>query len=330
VQLRTYLVNLTSRRAVHLFTISLACGILFIVDDIGLPWTPALVVCAYGAILLYCAKCLLVPHSEMTNNSPYFLGFLFFLISLLRTFWSVSSLADDLQLGQMVHQLGGALLATVAGLPFRQLLFAYSPSQAEQDIFFRTLEEELRRSATEFKRSQVELIQLIQGFVEARKGIFSEEEEASRQYIRSLQKAVGLFEESAANYPAVISSALSTCAQSLNVLQEKSLELSQAAQTLSPEKIKDIVIQFTAVRDSSVDLTRGLGGLQSAVVQLERLANGLPSSIGGNLRGAQTEFDEIRLRLRRSVNEIQLDVSAIDKVLTDFVVLTQERIGLVR
>jgi hypothetical protein len=324
---RTYLVNLTSRRAVILFLISLACGTVFIGADIGLPWSPALVVCAYGVLLLYCAKALLVPHSEMTNNSPYFLGFLFFLISLLRTFWSVSSLSDDLPLGPMVHQLGGALLSTVAGLPFRQLLFAYSPSQAEQDIFFRTLEEELRRSATEFKRSQVELIQLIQEFVEARRGIFSEEEKASRHYIKSLEKAVGLFEQSAANYPAVISSALSTCAQSLQLLQEKTLALSEAAQTLAPEQISGIVTQFAAVRETSADLARGLGGLQIAVVQLKQLAAGLPE---GMLRGAQVEFDEVRRQMRRKVDEIQLDLSAIDKVLTDFVALTQERIGVVR
>jgi hypothetical protein len=327
VQLRTYLVNLTSRRAVNLFLISLAAGSVLITADIYLPWSPAVVVIAYGGVLFYCAKVFLVPHSEMTNNSPYFLGFLFFLISLLRTFWSISTLGDDLQLGQMLRELGGALLATIVGLPLRQLLFAYSPSQAEQDIFFRTLEEELRRSATEFKRSQVELIQLVHEFVETRKGFFSEEEKASRRYIRGLEKAAGIFEESAANYPAIISAALSKCAQSLKVLQEKSLELSQAAQTLEPDKIKEVVTQFAAVRDSSAELARGLSGLQVGVVQLEQLVAGLPSNVGGHLRGAQVEFDEVRRDFRKKVDEIQADISAIDKVLTDFVALTQERVG---
>ena len=312
MQPKTYLVNLTSRRAVILFMILLGLGTVFIAADIGLPWSPALVVIAYGTVLLYCAKVLLVPHSEMTNNSPYFLGFLFFLISLLRTFWNISSLADDLQLGQIVHQLGGALLATVVGLPFRQLLFAYSPSQADQDTFFRTLEEELRRSATEFKRSQMELMQLVQVFIETRRGIFSEEEKASRRYIRGLEKAAGIFEESAANYPSIISAALSKCAQSLKVLQEKSLELSQAAQSLTPDKIKEVVGQFAAVRDSSADLARGL------------------TDVGGHLVGVGAEFDEVRQEFRRKLDEIQLDISAIDKVLTDFVALTQERVGIRR
>ncbi len=330
MHLRKYLVNLTSRRAVILFIASMALGALLIWGDVGLPWTPAIVVGAYGALLLYCEVSLLVPHSEMTSNSPYFLGFLFFLISLLRTFWTVSSLSDDLQLGQIVHQLGGALLATVVGLPFRQLLFAYSPSQAEQDIFFRTLEEELRRSATEFKRSQAELVEMIQQFVQARREMFSDEEKASRRYVRSLEKALGMFDEGTANYPATISAALASCSASLQILQEKSSELAQAAQTISPDKLQDLVSQFASVRDSSAQLTLGLSALQSGLLRLEQMAAGLGPSVGAHLRNAQLEFDEVRGQLRQRVNDIRTDISEIDQVLTHFVALTQERVGALR
>lgn len=329
MQVRTYLVNLTSRRAVVLFIISLVLGSFFIGAGIGLPWTPALVVAIYGSVLLYCAKVLLVPHSEMTNNSPYFMGFLFFLISLLRTFWTVS-LVNDQDLALIVHSLGAALMATVIGLPFRQLLFAYSPSQAEQDIFFRTLEEELRRSATEFKRSQVELIALIKEFVEARQGLFADEEKASRKYIRSLEKAIGLFDESAANYPATISSALASCTQSLTLLQEKSLDLSRAAQTLTPDHITGIVAQFKAVRDQSGDLTEGLGLLRTAVLELERSTAALPDRVSEHLSGVQLDFDKVRMHLRQRVEAIESDVTAIDKVLTDFTILMQERVDAAR
>src|SRR5271169_1636680 len=52
------------------------------------------------------------------------------------------------------RQLGTALVATIVGLPFRQALFAYAPGQQDQDTFYRNLEEELRRSASEFRKSQ--------------------------------------------------------------------------------------------------------------------------------------------------------------------------------
>ena len=215
----------------------------------------------------------------------------------------------------------------MVGLPFRQLLFAFSPSQTDQDIFFRTLEEELRRSATEFKRSQVELIQLIKEFVEARKSIFAEEEAASRQYIKSLEKAAGLFEESAANYPGIISAALESCTRSLTALQEKSQALSHAAQNLSPDRIEDMVTQFAIVRDASTNLAGALGGLHTVVVQLEQIAANVPQGI---LQTAVAQFDETRIQIRRRVDEIQTDISAIDRVLTDFVSLTERRIGAAR
>lgn len=330
MQLRRFLVDLTSRRAVNLFVGVLCVGSVFIAANLGLPWTPALLVAAYGSVLLYCAGVLLVTHSDMTNNSPYFLGFLFFLISLLRSFLTLSSFSDAVQLDQIVHQMGGALLATVVGLPFRQLLFAYSPSQAEQDTFFRTLEEELRRSATEFKRSQVELIQLVHDFVETRKMMFSDEEKASRQYIRSLQDGVKIFEESAANYPSVISSALSSCAASLKQLEERSQALAQSTQNLTPDRIRDIASQFAAVSDRSGDLAHGLNVLNATLIQVEQMIAGVPSRVGGHLRVAQSEFDDVRRQLRDKLDGIQGDVAAIDALLTDFVALTRERIGAVR
>jgi hypothetical protein len=330
VQLRTYLANLSSRDAALLFVAALVLGTFLIGASIGLPWTPALVVCAYGALLLYSAKALLVPHSEMTNNSPYFLGFLFFIVSLVRSFWDVPSQSADLDIGRMVHQLGGALIATVVGLPFRQLLFAYSPSQADQDVFFRTLEEDLRRSATEFRRSQVELIQLIQQFVEARKGIFSDEEKASRRYIRSLDKAIGIFDESAGNYPAIIASALSSCAQSLDALREKSRELSEASRSLTSAQITDLVTQFATVKDRGADLASGFSSLHASMEQLRQLAGVLPSTVVVSLQGAQHGLDEVREKLRSSVDAIQSDISAIDNVLNDFVTTIQDRVGAIR
>jgi hypothetical protein len=330
VKPRTYLANLTSSRAAHFFIICLICGALLIVGNVALPWAPALVVVLYGSVLLYCAMVLRVPHSEMTNNSPYFLGFLFFLISLFRSFWGFSPASEDPQLGYLGRQLGGALLATICGLPFRQLLFAYSPAQADQDIFFRALEDDLRSSAAEYRRSQVELVQITNDFIEARKAMFSEEGKASRRYIAGLEKAIGIFEESGIVYPSMISSALSSCAQSLKTLQERSLELSQAAQSFDPGKLKEMVAEFTAVKERSADLAVGLGALKTTVLQLDQLAAALPSAVGAHVRDAGAEFDGVRVRLRQSLDAIQSDISAIDKVLTDFVTITQENVGLVK
>jgi len=142
---REFLLNLTARRAFWLFLVCFTAGAGAILFNFWLPWIPCLAVVAYGAALLYSAVALQVSHSESTNNSPYFLGFVFFLASLLRAFYSASFEGEG-QLDLVIHQLGVALLTTVVALPIRQALFAFSPSQTDEDLFYRSSGEALRNS----------------------------------------------------------------------------------------------------------------------------------------------------------------------------------------
>jgi hypothetical protein len=330
VTIKTYLVNLTTRRAASLFFGGLLIGVICILSGFGLPWSPGIVVAAYGCVLWYAEKVCLVSHTEMTNNSPYFLGFLFFLVALANTFHSFSVQASDLQLQYVIRQLGSALIPTIVGLPFRQLLFAYSASQADQDLFFRTLEDELRRSATEFRRSQTELVQLVQEFVEMRRGLFSEEEKASRRYVHNLEKAIALFDTTLSDYPIVISSTLSSCAQSVSGLKEKLRELSQAVEHTDPRQLSDIVAQFASVKTSAGGLAGELANLKSTVEHLRALAETVPAGIKDQLASAKVDLDGVRADLRDKVASIQSDLTAIDKVLTDFVIVAQGRIEAIR
>ena len=328
--IKTYLLNLTTRRAVIMFLAAFGLGLISIVFGFGLPWVPAIIVAIYGSILLYAEKEYLVSLSEMTSNSPYFLGFLFFLIALAKTFHTFSVEATDTQLQDVIRQFGSALFPTIVGLPFRQLLFAYSASQADQDLFFRTLEEELRQSAAEFRRSQVELVQLVHEFVEMRRGLFSEEEKAARRYIHNLEKAIALFDTSLSDYPIAISSTLSSCAQSLHELKEKLLELNQAAEHTHPRQLSDMVAHFDSVKTSAGSLAGELINLKSTVELLRALAEKVPPSIKEQLVSTKVDLDEARSDLRVKIASIQSDLTAIDKVLTDFVIVAQERIEDIR
>jgi hypothetical protein len=330
VSVKNYLLNLTTKRAAHLFFVSLFLGGACIALGLGLPWTPAIVVFAYGSVLWYVEKAFRVSHTEMTNNSPYFLGFLFFLGALAKTFSSFSVQSGDSQLEYVVRQLGAGLFPTIVGLPFRQVLFAYSNTQADQDLFFRTLEDELRQSATEFRRSQAELVQLVQEFVQMRKGLFAEEEKAARKYVRNLENAIALFDASLSDYPAMISSTLSNCAQSMSGLKEKLRELTQAAEHMKPHQLSDMVAQFEGVKISAGGLAGELSALKGTMESLRTTAAGLPADIKVHLLSANADLDEVRADLRTKVANIQSDLSAIDKVLTDFVTVAQRHIEAIR
>jgi hypothetical protein len=344
VSVKSYLLHLTTRRAVHLFIGALLLGTTAIAFDIGLPWLPALIVALYGSVLLYTAKVYVISHSEMTNNSPYFLGFLLFLISLMRTFAGLSFTDSDSQVGFIIHQLGAALSTTIVGLPFRQLLFAYSPAQADQDLFFRTLEEELRRSATEFKKSQAELVQLVQEFVEVRKSLFSDEEKASRRYIKNLEKAVSLFDNDLSSYPTTIAAAIGESAKSANSLMGKLHELSQAVADTDPAQVAAALNHFAVIKGSATDLSKELQTLSLGIEELRQSAHALPAAVKHELQVAQSEFNAVRQEIRKQlqtanedfnsvrgqvmskVQDVQKDIDAIDQVLTEFVDLTERRV----
>lgn len=327
---KEYFLDLTTRRAAHLFMVAFAAGLASIIWQIGLPWVPPLVVVVYGGLLVYAAKKYSVPHAEMTNNSPYFLGFLFFLVSLLRTFSTFSESTGGIDMGSAIRQLGSALWSTIVGLPLRQLLFAYSPAQADQDVFFRTLEEEIRRSASEFRRSQTELLQLLKEFCELRRTLFSEEEEAARKYVRALEKSIALFEENLTNYPTIIAAALNKCSQSLSTLKEKLRELAQAAESIDVRDLNAIVTEFQNVKSHSAKLAVELSSLQVAVQQLRTSAGELPGTIREHLQSARSDFDTVRNELRKRIDLIEADISQVDKVLTEFVDVAKDRIEAIK
>jgi hypothetical protein len=330
VPFKKYLMDLTSRRAAKLFVLTFVLGAVCIALNFGLPWTPGILVAAYGSILLYAEAVCFVSHAEMTNNSPYFLGFIFFLFSLLVTFSRFSIQVADSQIDYVIRELGSALFATIVGLPFRQLLFAYSTHQADQDLFFRTLEEELRRSATEFRKSQAELVQLVQEFAEMRQGLFSDEEKAARKYVDNLQKASALFDDALSHYPTVISAALLNCTRSLQMMMQNLQDLAAVCERANPTKISEMMAQFEGLKTSSVSLTAELTSLKGAALELRTLAAEIPTDAREQFLLAKNDLDQVRAGLRERISSVQGEITSIDKVLSDFVALTQDRLEAMR
>ncbi|HWG19901.1 MAG TPA: hypothetical protein VG225_05160 [Terracidiphilus sp.] len=282
--LREFLLNLTAGRAFRFFLVCFLLGVGSIWADLWLPWVPCLVVLAYGLALLYSAVALQVPHSEATNNSPYFLGFVFFLASLLRAFYSASFERDG-QLDVVIHQLGVALLTTIIALPLRQALFAFSPSQSDEDLFYRNLEEELRRSASEFRRAQVEMVQIIQEMVEVRRSFFTEERQAVKRYVESLSKATSILDGSINSYPNAISATLKTCTQNFGELEERIRSLAAAAATVDGPGLKSSLASFAVVGTAAKELEASIAALQGALFAARQAADLIPENFG-RLAGA--------------------------------------------
>jgi hypothetical protein len=326
---KEFLLNLTTQRAFVLFFIAFALGASSIFFDFGLPWLPAAVVLAYGATLLYCATALQVSHSEATNNSPYFLGFVFFLASLLKAFYSVS-LEGGGQLDTVIHQLGAALLTTIVGLPLRQALFAYSPSQADQDLFFRDLEEQLRRSAAEFRRSQVAMVELIKEFVASRRSLLNDETLAIQQYVNSLSKAAGVLDGSINSYPNAISATLESCTKRFGELDGQIQKLATAARSVDGAALKVSLESLPTLGAAIKELDTSIATLRTSLLGAKQSADSMPGNFQRQLSDLAQQLSAIPLAAREQIAILKGDISNIDQILNSFIVLLKRRIEAIK
>jgi signal transduction histidine kinase len=262
-----------------------------------------------------------VSHSDLTNNSPYFLGFLFFLFSLYVTFSHPHG--DD---SQIVQELGTALLATVVGLPFRQLLFAYSPGQDDEDSFFRSLEDELRRSAAQFRKAQSDLVELIQEFVATRDKLFETEENAARGYIASLERATTIFDDAYQQYPKAIASVLGDCTRSLARVKARLEQLAESADNVPADSFALIGSQMQSLADSANQTTTQLNCLGNGVKDLLASSKSLPSAVEETLTTTAATLSTHINSFRESMDVIRKDIQGLDGVLSEFVELQEKRI----
>jgi len=290
--------------------LALGVGVIGIWFDVLLPWVPVLVVLLYGLTLFYATTFLYVSLSEMTSNSPYFLGFLFFLFSIYRSFSAFET--SHLTTSQVIGQLGSALLATLVGLAFRQLIFAYAPGQADQDAFFRTLEEELRSSATQYKKSQAELVALLHEFVASRELLFTEEEKASKRFVQNMEKTAKVFDSAFENYPTMISTALSESAKGVTKLRKALDELAVSAKELKPPLFNETAREVDALKVATADLAKHIGALGESMTAITQSSGA----------AASTSLETLK--------KIEREVKAVDAILEDFINIMRSKMAAFR
>lgn len=343
--IRRLLLNLDSVKATYLFLAALVAASFSIVFNVGIPAIPIAAVLLYGLALLASSHWYFVAHSEMTKNSPYFLAFLLFLVALYSLFRDAGT---ELRQAVILPRLGAALLPTIFGLSFRQLLFAVDPSQRDHDAFYRTVEEELKRNAVEFKKAQVQLVDLVKEFTETRQSMLSAEETAARDYITHMHNAVAVFEDTAAAYPKAVLEAITALNKRLTAVVQK---LDQAVQTTGSidlaavstasaalrgfaTELTDTTLQFNEVKTTTQMVIRDLATLGSGVEQLVKSTHGtieqsnraLVNGISDSLTSLKLLIQNEHAIISNTAQPIKDDLQAIDKILTDFIKLLNTKV----
>ncbi len=273
----------------------------------------------YGSCLVYGEIEGHVAHSDLTKNSPYFLGFTLFLFSLFVTFTRYEHHAEQLQMAFVIRQLGASLLTTVVGLPFRQWLFAYDPSQRDQELFYNALEEELRRSAGEFKKAQVELVGLVEQFVETRKTLFAGEQVAAELYVSNLKRVVSVFDQTFSEYPQLISSALDSSTQAVTKLKTKLEAMAAAVASLDSSQMQQVEAELQKLKEQLVGLSDNVGSLTQSVGGLTARANSIPLAMTNMFDSASTVAAAGLGKLQAQLGVLIKDVEDVDRLISEFV-----------
>src|SRR5207249_1840614 len=151
------------------------------------------------------------------------------------------------------------------------------------DTFFSVLEQELRQNAVQFKKSQQELVALLGEFIDTRKIIFAQEEEASKRYVAQLLASANIFSEAADNYPRLVAGAVNDLNKSLTKIKTKLNQLAENADTvdsLSFSTASGHVRDFgTAAQDGAAQVQ----AVAAALRTVNTVAATLPADVGAPL-----------------------------------------------
>jgi hypothetical protein len=249
---------------------------------------------------------------------------------------------------RILPQMGAALIPTVVGLALRQLLFAYDIAQREQDAFYRSLEEELRQSATEFKKAQQRLVAVITEFVDTRTTLFGQEEIASQKYVAALGKATGIFVETADAYPTAIAKALTQLNQRLTGALAKLQSFIDIAQSLDATALADASEHLRSLSASAGGLVAQMSKLTTSVGLADKSIEALPGQLDSTLKvsvkkfsesaagmtkvteetlqALKTTFTDAHAELGTTMAGLKDDLNAIDDIVREFIELLDKRV----
>ena len=274
------------------FVSAVAVAAYFIYADFLQPWSAACVVLAYGAYLYVITQRKLLPPTAEIKDSPYYLGFLLTLVALLFSFLRIKDAE------YLLNAVGSAISTTLVGLVFRSILHLRDQEDLVQKQIFAELQEDIKRSATGYKRAQQKLIEVIESFVNTREELLERDKQATLKYLIAMEDFL----------------------EQLRTLQaEYFSSLSRAVEEVTP-KAKESVMQIEDLNKTLVALKSGMSSASpvQAIDSLRVAAN----QVALTLKGLCTELESSASGFK-SMHSVagatEADLRAIDHILSDFI-----------
>ena len=282
VTIQDFLSHLDSKRAFYAFVVALAASVPLIFAGLGAPLAPSIPVVLYGGLLFHCQSKYFLAFSSTVKDSPYFLGFILTLLALVQLLLGgIAAGADNALINNaLVTRVAGAILPTVCGIFFRQLLMSWDPGETYFDKEYQTIAEGLRTDAAQFRDSQARFVQLVTEFVRTREELLSGEEKVFSEYVSGLKEGSTILSRIQRDYPKRIDGLLVK-------LDELAVGVAQAA-----TKIQSTFVDMSGTFAQEFDGSRA--ALAAARTELESDVAALQGAFRGGLAGFAEHAEGLR------------------------------------
>jgi hypothetical protein len=297
-----------------IFAAAFGLGTLLVLLKAAPWWAPTVVVIAYAFALF--ANRRNVPLTGEIKDSAYYLGFSFNLVFLLTAFRNYGPQAADANqtaVEYLIRALGSAIAATISGLIARYALYVLDDEELVQKKVFAELQDEIKKSVSGFRQNQRALIQGINGFLETRRRLAEQEEQASRNYLDNIESLLETLKTLQTTH-------VETVTQSI-----KSLE---PAAELSLRQLRHINEEFGKLREGLVvaDLAKTFNEVRNSISGFDSSTQSAKARLESVAQAA--ELARTRLtQIGEGAPGIAADLNAIDTILSDFVEILRQRVA---
>lgn len=167
------------------FVIFLLIATFFIFKQVSIysNWFPSFCVLLYGFLLLIFQNFKVKFLLDQEKDSPYFMGFMLTLISLLYVFVSNSNMANTNSFQKLFESIGIAISTTIVGLFFRYLIVISDNNETKEKELLHILAEQQEKTILSYINAQDNLYKLISSFSENHQKIIEEELKYHNKYI---------------------------------------------------------------------------------------------------------------------------------------------------
>lgn len=169
-----------------IFFLLIATFFVFIKVSIYGSWLPSLFVLIYGLLLL------MIQHSkekiliDQEKDSPYFMGFMLTLISLLFIFTTNDEIGINNSFQTLFESIGIAISTTIVGLFFRYVIVISDNNETKEKELLNILAEQQEKTILSYINAQDNLYMLISSFSENHQKIIEEEFKYHNEYINKI------------------------------------------------------------------------------------------------------------------------------------------------